>query len=443
MVKKSIRRSPAQVLLVSIILTIIVGTILLSLPISQISYIPLLDNFFMATSATTVTGLNTVSLHEYSLFGKCIILLLIQIGGLGLITMTLFMLSLFTDLGFGTQLMAGQILELESWKNIKKLLFFIIGFTALFESIGTILIYFSIRHEYTFFTALFNATYQSISAFCNSGFYIFNEGISFFQHHELLLLTTAGLVISGGLGFITWHEIIHYFWLTSQKKRATLSLHTKIVLYITGILIVSSTALYWILEYHNTLGNLPPYLAIINAFFNAVSCRSAGFSTVSIPELQFATQFIILIYAFIGSSPGSTGSGIKTTTFAIFAGTVKATIVGKSSVELKGRRIARDQVFKALAITVLSLSWIVFATFCLLITEKSWEFLDILFEVVSAFATMGLSTGITPYLSITGKILIIISMIVGRIGPLTMVLALRKKVELTEFAYPEERVMLG
>jgi trk system potassium uptake protein TrkH len=150
-----------------------------------------------------------------------------------------------------------------------------------------------------------------------------------------------------------------------------------------------------------------------------------------------------MLYAFIGSSPGSTGSGIKTTTFAIFVGTVKAAVVGKTSVELQGRRIAQDQVFKALAITVLSLSWIIVATFCLLITEKGWEFLDILFEVVSAFATIGLSMGLTPYLSVTGKLFIIITMIIGRIGPLTMVLALRKKMDKAEYMYPEERIMLG
>lgn len=443
MARKGFRFTPAQILLGSIILTILVGTALLCLPIAQTTYIPFLDNFFMATSATTVTGLNTISLQDYSFFGQCIILLLIQIGGLGLITMTLFMVSLFTDLGFGTQLMAGQLLELESWKNIRKLIFFIIGFTALIEILGTILIFFSIYHEYSLYQALFHATYLSISAFCNAGFYTFADGQTFFQNHELLLVTTSLLILTGGLGFITWHEIIMYFWPNAPKKRATLSLHTKIVLYTSALLIISATALYWILEYHNTLSGMPSPLLTLNAFFNAIACHSAGFSTVTVAELQFATQFIIMLFAFIGSSPGSTGSGIKTTTFAIFVGTVKAAVLGKKTVEIRGRCIARDQVFKALAITILSLSWIIVATFCLLITEKGWEFLDILFEVVSAFATLGLSTGITPYLSIMGKLFIIITMIIGRIGPLTMVLALRKKSETVEYTYPEERVMLG
>ncbi len=441
--KKKRMFSPARLLLGSILLAIGIGTILLSMPFAQTTDIPFLDVFFTAASATTVTGLETVPIEHFSNFGHFILMCLIQIGGLGLITMTLFLVSLFVDLGFSTQLLMGQIMELDAWKNIKKLLLFIIGFTLAVEAIGAFLVFFAIRHYHPLGKAIFIAIFHSISSFCNAGFTLFPHGQSFLKHNGPLLGFTSFLILAGGLGFITWNEIIKWVRSLRKKRRYAFTLHSKIVLYTTGLLIGSGTLLFWILERNNTLQNVSWPLAMFNSLFNALAARSAGLGSVPVVQLHLATILIFMILAFIGSSPGSTGSGVKTTTFVIFLSTVRSAIYARPSIEIQGRRIARDQVYKALAIITLSIAWIFFATFCLLITETGWEFLDILFEVVSAFATMGLSLGVTPYLTTFGKGLIIITMIVGRIGSLTAILALQRKIEPGEYEYPEERVMLS
>lgn len=439
---KKIEFSPGRTILISVLAAIFFGTLLLLLPGSRKESIPIIDLIFTATSLTTVTGLQTVPLTSFSPFGQCLILLMMQIGGLGLITLTIFILSIFVQLGLTTQMLAGQILELESWKNIKNLLFFIFKFTIFFEGLGAVITFFTIHHDYSFIHAIFLSIFHAISSFCDAGFTLFPDGMIGYNNNPVMLITTSILMLFGGLGFITWHELLSYFSNMMQKKRRHLSLYSKIVLSTSATLITSTGILYWILERHNTFAHMTPSIAFLNTVFNAIASRSTGFVTVHATELQVATLFIVMIIAFIGSSPGSTGSGIKTTTFAVFLTTVKSAVMGQNSVQIKGRRIPKDQVYKAMAIISLSIGWILVTTFCLLITESRWEFFDIFFEVVSAFATLGISTGITPFLSLTGKIFIIITMIIGRIGSLTVMLALRRKPETQEYQYPEERVML-
>lgn len=442
--RKVIKFSPGRVILVSLCAAVCCGTLLLLLPISRTTPIPIIDLLFTATSATCVTGLLTVPLSSFTLFGQGVILTLLQIGGLGLITMTIFVISIFVHLGLTTQLLAGQMLELESWKNIKELLYFIFKFTIALELLGAGITFFVLIGDYSIAKSIFLALFHSISSFCNAGFSLFPRGMVTYNTNNILLLTTSALMLFGGLGFITWHELFDYARNYIQRKKRFLSLYTKIVLITTSILIALTALLYGLLEYHNTLYTFNSFTALNNIVFNAIASRSTGYMSISPAELHIATLFVIMIIAFIGSSPGSTGSGIKTTTFAIFLATIRAAIHTGTSVHLKGRRIARDQVYKALAVITLSLAWIMLTTFLLLISEQGWEFFDIIFEVVSAFATLGISTGITPHLTPTGKILIMCTMIIGRIGSLTMIIALRKKHETPhEYEYPEERVMLG
>lgn len=441
--KKIAKFSPGRIILYSLIGTILIGTLLLSLPIAQHHPVSVLDTFFTATSVTTVTGLIVQPITDFTPFGQTIIFLLMQIGGLGLITMTLFIISLFVNFGLTTQLLAGQMLEVESWKNIRELIIFIIKISFLTEALGAVLTFVAIRHDFPLHQAFFYSVFHSVSAFCNAGLSMFPEGMAFYQQNSFVLITTMGLMLIGGLGFITIHEVIAYIASLRSKKRFCLSLNTKIVLYAVAVLFSSFAISFWFLEREHTLRHLPWHLAFINALFNALSFKSTGFTTVPAVDLQFATLFLTMIISFIGSSPGSTGSGIKTTTLTIFIATIKAAIIGKNDVEIRNRNIAKDQVNKALAIIALSIAWICCAIFCLLITEPHWEFLDIAFEVVSAFATLGLSTGVTPYLSTTGKLFITLTMIIGRIGSLTFLLALKKHVEQKEFSYPKERVMLG
>jgi trk/ktr system potassium uptake protein len=442
--KKSLRFAPGRTILISILSAICIGTLLLLLPASRTVPISFIDLFFTATSVTCVTGLLTVPLNNFTPFGHVIILILMQIGGLGLITLSIFIMSLFIRLGLTTQLLAGQVFELESWKNIKGLLFFIFKLTFILELMGTVIIFVTIKNDYSFIRALFLSLFHAVSAFCAAGLSLFPHSMVIFNHNPTVLLTISFLMLFGGLGFITWHELFEYAKSCLEKKRRrNLSLYSKIVLSTSSFITVSAAVLYWMLERNNTFHAMSTPIAILNTLFNAIASRGAGFTTVIPTEMHVATLFVVMMLAFIGSSPGSTGSGIKTTTFAIFIATIKTAILNKSSVELKGRRIAKDQIYKALAIISLSIAWILLTTFCLLITESSWEFFDILFEVVSAFATLGMSTGITPFLSPIGKVFIIASMIIGRLGSLTALLALQKRREKPEYEYPEERVMLG
>lgn len=438
-----VRFAPGRIIITAFLFGIVVGTALLALPAARKVPISLLDLFFTATSLLCVTGLMTVPLSSFTSFGHFIILILMQLGGLGLITMTIFVLSLFMEFGFGTQILAGKLLELESWKNIKELLFFIITLSICIELIGAALFFLILVPHFSLSTTVFLSLFHAIASFCDAGLSLFPGNMLLFQKQGLFLLVTCVLMVSGGLGFITWREIFLYIQSLRQPRRHHFSLHSKIVMSMALIILVISTILFWLLERNNTLALLSAPYAFLNSLFNATAMRSTGFTSIWPAELNLATLFLIMIVSFIGSSPGSTGSGIKTTTFAIFVAMVQAAIQGRTSVEIKKRRIPRDQVYKSLAIIALSITWILVATFVLLITERGWDFLDIIFEVVSAFATLGISLGITPFLSAVGKLIIITTMIIGRIGSMTVVLALRRQTEPREYEYPEERVLLS
>lgn len=435
--------SPTRLLLASILFSIICATLLLSLPWCRTQPLSLIDLSFTATSALCICGLTTIPLDSFTFVGKAVLLLLIQIGGLGLITLTLFLMSFFIQFGFTTQLMAGQLLELESWKNIKNLLYFIIGVTVIVEGIGTLAFFAFFYPLYGTYKGLFFALFHTVSSFCHAGFSLFPNSMALFDTHYPILLLTSFIIVLSGIGFVTWYDILQYARKIWHHKRIPLTLQSKIVLSMMGILIPTATVLYWIIEHNNTLDHFSGVGAWINALFNGICIRGTGFATVPTDHLQLATLLIIMLMAFIGSAPGSTGSGIKITTFALAIGVVKAACSGKTDINLMGRTVAQDQVFKAITIIFLLFAWIFIATFCLLLTEDGWSFIDIFFEVVSACATLGLSTGITPFLTFTGKLFIIMSMIIGRIGALGLVLAFRMRHEIAEFSYPKERIMVG
>jgi trk/ktr system potassium uptake protein len=439
--------SPGRFILLSFFIAITISTILLSLPIAQATQtpIPFIDLLFTATSAACVTGLFTIPLTHFTLFGKAIILVLIQIGGLGLITLMLFGMYMIINVGLATQLMAGQLLEIESWKNVKKILLFIFLFTLLVEIIGAFSILAALETNFPCNNIWFLSLFHAISSFCNAGIPLLYETIPATMQSKFIIAITTMLMFIGGLGFITWYEIARYIKSLPKKKKYRFSLHSKIILYGSTTLLISSSIIFWILERENVLALLNAPTTMLESLFYAVSFKSTGLLLVPPAELHLATVLLIMIISFIGSSPGSTGSGIKITNFAIFLATVKAAIINRRSVEIQGRRIAKDQVNKAIAIISLGLSWIILITFCLLITEKNILFIDILFEAVAAFTTLGITTGVTPALSLIGKIFIIMSMIIGRVGSLTLILGIKfkKKGKETEFSYPEERVMLG
>lgn len=438
--------SPGRIILLSLFVTMVLGTGALALPFSRLTPIPLIDLFFTAASATCVTGLFTVPLDQFTTIGHFIIMLLVQIGGLGLITMMLFFLSLFIELGLSTQIMAGKILELESWKNIRKVILFIIVVTLTAEILGMFCILPFVLPYYSLTDALFLSLFHAVSSFCSAGINIFDIHTPYLLNaNNILLIITTILMFVGGLGFITWYELMEYLYGRFTHKRFRFSLHSKIILYGSIVTVIATGSLFWILEHANVLAPFSMSQTLITTIFHAVSFRSTGFLLFDLKQLQLATIMVIMAVSFIGSAPGSTGSGIKITTFTIFLATITAAISGKTAVQLRGRRIALDQVLKAVAIISLSLFWVLLITFCLLITEPRWFFIDLLFEAMTAFSNLGITTGVTPTLSLVGKLCIVASMIVGRIGSFTLILALklRSKKEVTEISYPEERVMIG
>jgi trk system potassium uptake protein len=447
---KLIDISPAHVVLFSFFILIVIGGLLLALPIAHIKPMSYIDLFFTSTSATCVTGLFTIPLNNFTFFGKAVILALIQIGALGLATMSLFIISLFIDLGLGTRFMAGQLFELDSWDSIKKILIFTFGSTLLVELLGAISFFSIFKSEYSLHNAIFYSFFHSISAFCNAGISFFHfltkQNLQQYSTNYIFLITTTLLTFFGGLGFITWHEIAmrcrSYLF---TKKPHRFSLHSKIILYGTGTLLAITTILFLALENHNTLKDFSIPLKFANALFHAISFKSCGFVLAHLTDFYPATIFLIMIVGLIGSAPGSTGSGIKITNIMLFLNTIRATINGQSSVDIFEREIPIDQVYKAITVISLSIGWILLTTFCLLITETNWSFLDILFETVSAFSNVGFSLKGTEKLSDFGKLFIMITMFIGRIGSLTFILGLKLKTrkEIVEYSYPEERVVLG
>lgn len=371
-----------------------------------------------------------------------------QIGGLGIVTLTLFLLSLFVNLGLATSLMANKLLELESWKNIRHLLGFIIITTLTMEFIGALCFFSVFIKDFGAGRAIFLSIFHAVSCFCSAGITLFGNSFQAYAHSYTAIFTATGLMLAGGIGFLTLYEFYEYFRNLRDTKIHHFSLQTKIVLYGSLISITVTTLLVYFLEHHHAFNQLTTTNSFIMSFFQAISFRSTGLLIVPIASLQLATLFLIMIISFIGSSPGSTGSGIRTTTVAIYIAVVRAAIEGHTAINIGHRRIAKDQVNKAIAILSLSIFWVVITIFSLLIMEPQWKFIDIIFEAFCAFTNLGLSTGITPNLSVFGKSLIMITMVIGRIGSLTLILALRKialrkESAPTEIVYPEERIMLN
>jgi len=442
--KRLLHSSPGVIVLLSLCFVITIGTFLLSLSIAHTQPITIIDAFFTATSATCVTGLFTIPLEQFSFFGHCIIMALMQIGGLGLITMTLMFLSLFVNFGLSTQLMAGHLLDLESWKNIKKLLLFIALITLISECIGASFMAFLFMQHEPIGQAIFHAIFHAIASFCNAGIELPHSYVSLYKTSYPILFTTMTLSLIGGLGFITWHEIVAWIKSLFTRKRFRFSLHSKIILYGSTALILTSTCVIWLLEHSHAYANMSFIQSIVYALFQAITSKSTGFSLIPLSEFQLATIFLMMIIAFIGSSPASTGSGIKITTFTLLLATVKTALSGKTVVELKGRRIAHDQILKSIAIFFLGLSSIALITFLLLTSEQRWPFFNIFFEAWSALTNLGTSLSITPTLSTFGKLIIMIGMMIGRIGSFTLIISLKmiRGTDTNEFIYPEERMML-
>ncbi len=438
---------PAQLLVITFLMTILIGTFLLTLPLSSKSGqgLDFVDALFTATSATCVTGLIVKDTGTFfSLFGQIVILALIQIGALGIMT---FSVTLFMAAGkklSNKQALAMQdVLDQDSMTGIAELVGFIAKMTIFLELLGAIFLYVGFE---PYISApgqrLYIALFHSISAFCNAGFSVFSDSLVGFAKDPIINLTISFLIICGGIGFIVVKDITDKYVKRKRPMSLGLKLHTKLVVAMTAILLLAGTVLFFIAENHHALNGMPFKDKLLVSFFQSVTARTAGFNSVDIGALTNASLFIMIILMFIGASAGSTGGGIKTTTFWILIKAFLGNLRNKEHINSFNRKIPSSIVGKAVAVFILSLGLVTVFMFLLSMTEHQ-PFRELLFEVVSAFGTVGLSCGKTAKLSMAGKFLITILMFLGRIGPLTIVLAFAGYHKKVNYRYAEERVMVG
>lgn len=439
---------PAKIFLISFLLLILFGTGLLMLPKATISgEITFIDALFTSTSAVCVTGLTVVDTATYfTRFGQLVILGLLQIGGLGVMTLTTFFALFFAGgLGIKERVLISDLIEEEKLGKIKYTLIQIILTTFIIEAIGAVLIFHSMNDiNMSFGDKVFHSVFHSISAFCNAGFSTFSENLMYdgLRYDYLSVGTIGMLIILGGLGFGTISNLFELSYLTfkrNKKKVRYLSTQSKIILISTFILILLGSILTYLLEYENTLKGLTQDQKILASIFQSITTRTAGFNTIPINELLISTSMVYILLMFIGASPGGTGGGIKTTTAFISFMAIFDFVRGKKKIEVYKRQIPDEIIHRVFIKIAFSLSFIFLTTFILTLTEK-FSFVDLLFEQFSAFGTVGLSRGITPYLSVTGKTIIIILMYIGRIGPITFLTSFSKEVTQPRYDYPSEYI---
>lgn len=447
--EKNIKRNelrPGQVLGLGFGTIILIGTLLLALPIATQngSSIGLVNALFTATSAVCVTGLVVVDTGTYwTIFGKTIILMLIQIGGLGFMTMaTAGAFIMGRRIGLRNRLIMQEALNQMSISGVVRLTKYVILTTFIIEGIGAFLLGFKFIPQFGFLKGVAFSIFHSISAFCNAGFDIMGNytGLTAFVTDPLVNIVVMALILIGGIGFSVIVDVIQH------KHYKKLSVHSKLVIMTSLMLLGFGFVLFLAIEWNNpaTLGQLTIPQKILGAMFQSVTPRTAGFNTIPIDQLETPSKLITMVLMFIGGSPGSTAGGVKTTTVGVMVLTVLMVIRGKDEIEFSFRRISKDIANKALAIFGIVLMIALTIITLLTITEPNLEFIDIVFEVFSALGTVGLSTGITSSLSTVGKLIIAIAMFFGRVGPLTMVIALTQRGRRKALVrYPEGKISVG
>ena len=428
MMKKKFSLSTTQIIMLSFLVVILVGSLLLSLPISSASGepVPYLDALFTATTATCVTGLVTLpTVTAWSVFGQVVILVLIQVGGLGVITiMSALMILLHKRMSIGDRLLLQDAFNLNSISGIVRFVKRVLLGTFLVEAVGAILYMTVFVPEYGK-RGIWISVFTSISAFCNAGIDIIAENsLCDYATNPVINIVTSLLIILGGIGYIVWWDVVG---LVSRKrgKMRNLTLHSKIAITTTLALIFGGGILILLFEYANplTIGNLSLVDKIQVSFFQSVTTRTAGFATIPQQDLTNASSILCLLLMFIGGAPVGTAGGIKTVTFAVLAVSALATIQNKQEVSLFNRNISKQTVNKAVAVTMMSFA-IMFTSTILLSAVTDADVLDIFYETVSATATVGLTRDLTPYLNAVGKAIIIATMYLGRVGPISLALAL-------------------
>lgn len=447
-----IKIGPSGLLALSFIFIILSGAGLLMLPEMTVSGISPIDALFTSASACCVTGLVVVDTALcFTLKGKTIIMLLIQVGGLNIISFaTLFATFYRTSAGVKMQSLIKDIVSADKLSNTRGLLRKIFLYSLFIEVAGAYLLYITWPDEMIFKGTgekIYFSVFHSISAFNNAGFGLFTDNLYdvTVRHAYNLQLVISTLIFLGGIGFIVLEDV---FGLRNIRERRRikwkgLQAHSRIALNTSAILIVSGAVVFYLVERNHSISGYGIYGSIVSSIFQSVTCRTAGFNTVDFAHLGQPILIFMMFLMFIGASPGSTGGGIKTTTFSVILRSAISTIKGKKNVEIVKHTISNDTIGKAYSIALFSISLIFISTFILAITEPNKTFLALLFEEISAFGTVGLSTGITSTLSFAGKSVIILTMYIGRIGTLTLALALTKRILYSKYRYSEINVLVG
>lgn len=453
--EKSVRLSTMQMLAAGFLLVIVIGGILLWLPVCNQEPIAFTDALFTSTSAVCVTGLMTVvPATQFTLLGKVVLLVLIQIGGLGVVAVsTFFLVVIGRKITVKERVMIQETYNMESLSGMVKWILRILKGTFVVEGIGAIFFAFQFIPEYGFLKGIWYSVFHSISAFCNAGIDILGaDSFAAYARNPLINLTTMILIVAGGIGYTVWFDItdnIRNFRKKGERRRGMfkiLTLNSKVALTMTAILIVTGTVSFLFLEFSNpdTLGEFSFGDKVMGAAFQSVTTRTAGFFTVPQGYLREESVFISCLLMFIGGSPAGTAGGVKTTTIAMLFLTAVTVVKGNKDTECFGRRIPEENIRTGISVMLMSFTILMIGTIAVSVIESA-GFLDILFETTSAIGTVGLSTGLTPALHTASKFVIMILMYAGRIGPVTMALAfgLKKNPMSQVRQLPAKRLMIG
>lgn len=442
---KKKKLNEVQILAVGFVILIFIGATILTFPISSASgeRTNFLDSLFTATSASCVTGLVTLDTGtHWSVFGQTIIMILIEIGGLGFMSFATFLAILLgKKITLKNRLIMQEAMNTFDIQGLVRMVKYVLMFTFTIQFFGALLLSSQLIPEFGIVKGLYFSVFHSISMFCNAGFDLFGNfnSLTAYYNNPVILLTISSLIVIGGLGFTVWLEIYNY------KGSKRLSTHTKVVLLITTILIIGGAVAIFFLEYTNpeTLAPMNFKDKVVNSIFASVTPRTAGANSISTSGMTTAGIFLTIILMFIGGSPGSTAGGLKTTTFGIILFTVISVVRGREDTEVFGKRFSKGLVYKAFSLLVIGMTLVIVVTMILTITEPGESFVSLLYEATSAFGTVGLTTGVTQRLSGIGKFIIIVMMYLGRVGPLTVTLALISKQRKSKYKYPEGKVLIG
>lgn len=444
--------STTQIIMLSFLLAIFIGSVLLVLPVStesgeSVSYI---DALFTATTSTCVTGLVTVPTYStWSIFGQIVILILIQIGGLGIITvMSGIMIAVHRKMRIKDNMLIQDAFNLNSLSGLARFVKKVLIGTFIIEGIGALL-YMTVFVPEFGARGIWISVFNSVSAFCNAGIDIIGENsLGSYATHPVINAVTCLLIILGGVGYIVWWDIIRVFKDSGRKKRRywqRLTLHSKIVLSSTAVLVIGGAALILIFEYSNplTIGNYSLFEKIQASIFQSVTTRTAGFSTIPQENLTNSSAILCLLLMFIGGSPVGTAGGIKTTTVVVLLATAYTAIRNRNEVSVFHRELPRQITLKAVSVAGMSFVMMFISALALgAVTEA--PAIDIVYESVSAIATVGLTRGVTPLLNIWGKIIIIFTMYIGRIAPISLAVVFGSKKEVTNIIKnPTENISVG